>query len=309
MSSRWATAALATVALTAFGAAAGLALTANGGTIAYATTPASVGAVNPRAVPLGDGYVSTSPKVGYVDSCVTSFGSAGGAFAVGPWVNQTAKTWDSTAKVAVSGKVSWPNATWSVTTKGSARVIDTNDLPHDHTTGVFPVGASDPAANYDRNPNSIAPQSYAWSLALSPKAAAKPNCLPMGTIGVLNDGVVLYNALDGEGRDAVAHEVLDLCAGPPDMSSTYHHHDIPPCILSTATGSSTLVGYARDGYGIYVERDTAGNLLTNTALDACHGRTSRVLWNGKEQSVYHYDATLEYPYTLGCFHGTPIGGR
>jgi hypothetical protein len=189
------------------------------------------------------------------------------------------------------------------------RVVDTNDLPHYHTTGTFPVGSSDPAASYDRNPNSIGAQAIAWSLALNPKAAASPSCVPMGSIGVLNDGVVLYNALDGEGRDAVAHEVLDLCAGHPDMSSTYHHHDVPPCILSAAKGSSTLVGYARDGYGIYVERDTAGNLLTNTALDVCHGRTSVVLWNGKKQAVYHYDATLEYPYTVGCFHGTATGGR
>lgn len=30
------------------------------------------------------------------------------------------------------------------------------------------------------------------------------------------------------------------------------------------------------------------------------------MWNGTIQDVYHYDATLEYPYTLGCYHGTPI---
>ncbi len=22
--------------------------------------------------------------------------------------------------------------------------------------------------------------------------------------------------------------------------------------------------------------------------------------------MYHYDATLEYPYTVGCYHGTPV---
>ena len=90
------------------------------------------------------------------------------------------------------------------------------------------------------------------------------------------------------------------------MAGILHHHAVPSCILSKATGRSTLVGYAADGYGIYVERTASGALLTNTDLDACHGRTSRVLWNGKEQSVYHYDATLEYPYTVGCYHGTPI---
>jgi hypothetical protein len=90
------------------------------------------------------------------------------------------------------------------------------------------------------------------------------------------------------------------------MRSAYHHHDIPPCILAKAKGASTLVGYALDGFGIFVERDAAGALLTNAALDVCHGRTSRVLWNGKRAPVYHYVATLGYPYTVGCFHGTPI---
>jgi hypothetical protein len=80
----------------------------------------------------------------------------------------------------------------------------------------------------------------------------------------------------------------------------------PACLLDRAKGSSTLVGYARDGFGIYVERDAHGALLTNAALDVCHGRTSVVLWNGRRQRMYHYDATLEYPYTVACYHGTPV---
>ena len=66
------------------------------------------------------------------------------------------------------------------------------------------------------------------------------------------------------------------------------------------------MGYTADGYGIYVERNASGALLTNANLDRCHGKTSRVLWNRKEQRIYHYDATLEYPYTIGCYHGSPI---
>ena len=113
--------------------------------------------------------------------------------------------------------------------------------------------------------------------------------------------------LDGEGRDAGAHEVLDLCAGHPDAASTYHHHDIPPCILNSApNGRSTLVGYALDGYGIYVEKSRVGVLPTNVGLDACHRKTSTVPWNGRLTRIYHYVASLEYPYTVGCFHGTPI---
>ncbi len=202
--------------------------------------------------------------------------------------------------------MSWPNASFSTTVSGGRRVVKTNDLPHGHTTGTFPVGANDPAAAYDRNPNHIAAQSITWSLPADPTAASAPSCTPGGPIGVLTDGVLLYNALDGEGRDTAAHEVLDSCGGHPDLSSTYHHHEVPSCILDQATGRSTLVGFTADGYRIYAERDSYGDLLTNASLDACHGRTSTVTWNGKKKKLYHYDATLEYPYTLGCFHGTPI---
>ena len=55
-----------------------------------------------------------------------------------------------------------------------------------------------------------------------------------------------------------------------------------------------------------MERNANGSLLTDANLDKCHGRTSTVMWNGKETRIYHYDATLEYPYTVGCYHGTPI---
>jgi len=184
-------------------------------------------------------------------------------------------------------------------------VIKTNDLP-DHPTGVFPISSSDPAYEYDQNPNRIEAQSIDWSLPADPAAAAQPSCTGGGEIGVLSDGVVLFNALDGEGRDAGAHEILDRWQGHPDMSDTYHHHEVPTFMIDKASGRSTLVGYALDGFGIYVERDAGGTLLTNSALDACHGRKSRVPWNGRMTDIYHYVATIEYPYTVGCFRGTPI---
>ena len=81
----------------------------------------------------------------------------------------------------------------------------------------------------------------------------------------------------------------------------------PSCLIARAPkGAATLVGYALDGFGIYVVKDAAGNLPANAALDACHGTTSLVRWNGKQARIYHYVATLEYPYSVGCFHGTPI---
>jgi hypothetical protein len=63
----------------------------------YAITPTSSGEVNPTAVPLGDGYVSSSPKVGYVDSCTPSFCGVGPSHG-GPWINTQAATWNYLAK-------------------------------------------------------------------------------------------------------------------------------------------------------------------------------------------------------------------
>jgi hypothetical protein len=304
---RWPSAAIAVLALAGCGGAAAIAASASSRTTAYATTPTSAGPINPAAVPLGDGYVSTTPKVGYVDSCITNFGSIGGARTDGPWIDTATDTWDYETKLTVNGRIHWPEGSYEVAIVGGKRVIKFDDLPKTDATGVFPIASSDPAYEYDQNGNHIAKQSFDWKLPLHPKAAKTPGCTPGGPIGVLKDGVALYNALDGEGRDAGAHEVLDICAGHPDPSDTYHHHDVPACILEKVrNGTTELAGYALDGYGIYVVKNKHGQLPTNTRLDACHGTTSKVMWNGKMTRIYHYVATLEYPYTVGCFHGTAI---
>lgn len=228
-----------------------------------------------------------------------------------PWINTASNIWNLEAKLKAEGAHVWPTASHSFTVHGANRVLQTDDLPVGSTTGTFPISSSDPAYQYDRNPNSVTSQTLSWTVPTNPTAAATPSCTGMGPIGVMTNGVVIFNALDATGRDAGAHEVQDSCDGHPQMSGIYHYHDYSTCLDTAATkkaGSSTLVGYAFDGYGIYVERDVSGNLPTDANLDACHGRTSKVLWNGKETVVYHYDVTLEYPYLVGCFHGTPVTG-
>ncbi len=261
--------------------------------------------INSSELPLGDGKVSTTPKKGYVDSCTTNF-RGGGAQHAGPWINSSKKTWNLKSKIAVQGSVYWPKASYTMSLKNDTRTLTTNDLPEGYPTGTFPIASTDPAFQYDRNPNQIGIQSLTYNLPANPTKAQQPSCTGLGAIGVLSDGVLLFNALDDGGRDAVAHETQDKCNGHPDGQEEYHYHNVPSCIRSKAKGSSTLVGYALDGYGIYVERDSKGNLPTDSDLDACHGRTSTVMWNGKKTKIYHYDATLEYPYTVGCYHGTPI---
>jgi YHYH protein len=266
-----------------------------------AATVASSGAVNLVAVPLGDGYLSTSPKIGYVDSCQTSLPSTGGATPFVSWINTVNKTWNAFAKPQVRGSVEWKGASYTVKVSGATRTIATADLPTDHSTGTFPISSSDPVSAYARISPQIEAQAISWSLPANPTASSTPSCTSGGPIGML-----LFNALDGEEHDAGAHEVLDSCDEHPQMGNELHHHFVPSCIVTRATGTSALVGYAIDGFGIYVGRDASGNILTNADLDGCHGRTSPVMWNGAVTNICHDDAPYDYPSTVRCFHGTSI---
>lgn len=258
--------------------------------------------VDVHNLPIGDGKVSTSPQVGYVYSCQTQF-NGGGAFQSGDWIH-TDGTFDATAKPSIDGSVTWPSS-FTITLQGDVRVVSSNDLPN-HPTGQYPVAQSDDAYNYDRNPNSIQAQSITWNLPANPTIAASPTCLSMGAVGILLTGSVFFNALDAGGRDAVAHELQDNCGGHPQLEGMYHYHSLTSCIEDAGTGHSALVGYALDGFGIYGVRGENGETLTNADLDQCHGHTHVIEWDGQQVEMYHYHMTNEYPYTIGCFMGTPV---
>jgi hypothetical protein len=268
-----------------------------------AVQPPSTGVsgVDIHAIPLGDGKVSTAPKVGYVYSCRTSF-RGGGADHAGNWIN--GKTWDLSKKLSVQGSVSWPSATFSAAIQGVTRFLQGNGLPVGSLTGIFPIQQSDPAYQYDRNPNSIKEYKLALQLPAEPVMAAAPSCVPMGAIGYALNGVAIFNALDDAGRDAVAHEVQDRCSGHPQQQGQYHYHGPSDC-MPHASEPNALVGFAVDGFGIYSMYDAAGREYTDADLDACHGITGEIAWDGQMVSMYHYVLTREYPYTIGCFRGTP----
>jgi hypothetical protein len=253
-------------------------------------------------LPVGDGNVSNQPVVGSVWSCQQTF-NGGGAFAPGDWMYGDG-TFDLTAKPTVDGSVTWP-ASFTISLQGDSRIISGNDLP-DHATGNYPISPSDDAYQYDRNPNSIRQQDFEYIFPANPTLAAQPSCLPMGTIGVMSTGSYIFNALDGGGRDALAHEIQDECQGHPEMNGSYHYHSMTECINDEGTGHSSLVGYALDGFGIFGARGEDGETLTNADLDVCHGHAHVIEWDGQTVEMYHYHMTYEYPYTIGCFRGEAV---
>lgn len=255
-------------------------------------------------LPIGDGKISGSPEVGSVWSCASQFRIPGPNSKVGDWFRNDG-TFDLFAKPEVAGEVYWPSEL-TITLEGDFRVVSGNLLP-DTPTGEFPIGRTTEAYQYDTNPNAIKAQEIQVMLPRVPEFAAEPSCLDMGAIGVMLTGASFFNSLDAAGLDAVAHEIQDGCQGHPQGAGIYHYHSLSLCQESNQAGEghSPLVGYAFDGFGIYGHQGEGGKVLTNADLDACHGHTHQIEWDGETRELYHYHATWEYPYTIGCFMGTP----
>ena len=129
-------------------------------------------------------------------------------------------------------------------------------------TGTYPVSADDDAYQYDRNPNSIQPASPSPSCCPRiARAAKKPSCLPFGAIGyATRTACAIFNALDGQGRDAVAHEVLDALRRPSraDRPVPLPRDAAVPDAGATAR-AARLIGYALDGFRSTATAATAGN--------------------------------------------------
>lgn len=253
-------------------------------------------------LPLGDGKTSTTaPKTGFIYLCRSMQGN-GGAFQDGAWIH--GDTWNPAEKtVTVDGSVTWSNAAVSISLNGATRSIQTNGLPSQHDTGVFPVATNDDAYQYDRNPNHITQQSIQLALPAQPTASSSPHCVG-GEVGIALTGVPIFNGLDAGGRDAVAHEIQDSFGGHPQIQGMYHYHHISKVVasLGDTENGMTLVGYAFDGFGIYTDTEFGATLMTSD-LDECHGHSHQITWDGEIKILYHYHATQDYPYTVSCFHG------
>jgi hypothetical protein len=253
-------------------------------------------------LPVGDNkYVTSGPKQGYIYLCHVPREGGGGAGTRGPWFGNDNTTYDMTKKAKVAGNVSWESA-YSIDISNGKRVITTNDLPKDHTTGVFPIQSSDPAYRYDRNPNSIGAQSLTYTLIANPSVGSA-GCIG-GEVGIMATGVALFDAFDAGGRDAGAWEVQDDCSGHPQNTHEYHYHTLSSCIKDTSI--KTVIGYALDGFPITGPTVGANNILTTSDLDECHGITSEINLDGKQVISYHYVMTEDFPYSVSCFKATAI---
>ena len=185
-------------------------------------------------------------------------------------------------------------------TKKDNRIVRVNNLPVDGKIGDWPMTNYPKLTEIDPNPGTPKEGRYFFSFSTTPSEDNSPSCVSPGPIGVTKTGVVIYNASDARGEDAVAREIVDEFGGHPAMNE-YHYHFIPERLdkESLGNGHSGIVGYINDGFPIYGYRGEGGLEMSNANLDLCHGHSHSGLG-------YHYHATIEYPYTVGCYKGSPV---
>lgn len=253
---------------------------------------------------LGDDFLTTSlPANGYLYSCNGANPNAPGATESKiTWIDFSAKTWDFFKKLWLPKGAFDPDAgAYAETITGDQRLISINGLPVDGLIGDWPMTNYPELTGIDRNPGIPAPRDRSFTYPISPQENPVPNCVPQGAIGVTTNGVAIYNAVDGRGEDAVAREIVDVFGGHPAQSD-YHYHFIPERLdnISLSDGHSDIVGYINDGFAIYGYRGQGGIEMSNKDLDLCHGHSH-------DDLGYHYHATIEYPYTVGCYKGNSTG--
>ncbi|MBM3664489.1 MAG: YHYH protein [Actinobacteria bacterium] len=187
-----------------------------------------------------------------------------------------------------------------------------------------------------KTPNALRTQDWTWTVPAAPRKAASTTSVRrrMGTVGFTVTGIPIYAAMEGPIPASEAYGdpkyngLLDTCGGHTGPGAEYHDHYIKAA-GTCGFAANTIVGYAIDGFPIYGPRGCLNAACTKTAvmksgyirtrkptkdswsaytwkksssstvLDKCNGRT-------QADGSYGYHATSGFPYTIGCFRGTPV---
>lgn len=226
----------------------------------------------------------------------------------------------------------------SITEEGGVRVIKANGVPN-HEIGQFPGPGC---------PSAASAQNYSLRMPLHPKTNATFTPLKQQSIGVAVNGVPFdpgtaeYWKND---RTSVWH--IEALGGSKSLgldqnhahvqpNGAYHYHGIPTGLVSALGGAgvkSSLLGYAADGFPIYLQISgdrssyqlKVGTRPSGTAgpggkydgtytvdyefvqgsgnLDEANGKTG--VTAEYAEGTYYYVATAEFPFYPRMLKGTP----
>lgn len=260
------------------------------------------------------------------------------ATAIGVTVGAVAITcaalpWPSTVAAATSPRAADTRAVlkataWgpaiTTTYKGGSVIMATTDIPNHKRDAYYAVPNAQvvvpdsTSAHIIKDPTKA--QSLSFTIPTKPTYASKVTNTPLGSIGVMISGAVLFNPYEGDGKTVAMSNnfsltntdgsmvwFVDHCSGhPTPMVGMYHYHAGSTCVIDqvdTKTGPSHLIGIALDGFPIYGPRDIKGRTVPVASLDRCNGITSPTPEFPK--GIYHYvlPRTTDATSSIRCFHG------
>jgi len=189
-------------------------------------------------------------------------------------------------------------------------------------------------------PNALSEQNHNWKISMNPNVAAQTSQIPLiGPVGFAVNGIPIYGPNEGAYPDPfgdpVYNGILDSCLGHTAQRGVYHYHAFELSCFALNIGNYkefSILGYALDGFPIYgpygyIDGDESeivefqsswvktGDPTTyawdnheyqqnsdESYLDECNGRDDSILG-------YHYRATENFPYLLGCYTGTSTSNQ
>ena len=149
---------------------------------------------------------------------------------------------------------------------------------------------------YTNNPNCAIEQSYTFKIPKEPKFLENPRTITKSyqEIGIALNGVVIAGPFDSENKIAPYNRQIAQCGGHSDMQGMYHYHFAPMCGEENFLISDTQIGWAFDGIKIMGLADRKKH---EPEIDDCNGH--------EHDGDYHYHATPDYPFFMGCFKAKP----
>lgn len=168
------------------------------------------------------------------------------------------------------------------------------------------------------NPNTPANQNWVFKIARFPVPDPTPSVAGNGQIGVLINGVVLFN-----GGDAMSYNNLniwhrlaqyfeavsfDTSGGHPSPQRSYHYHiNMKKLYSPDSTAHSPILGYMFDGYPLYgpygysTVNGTGGIRRMKTGFVKRNITTRTTLPDGTVLPTNQWGPAVSAQYPLGCF--------
>ena len=168
------------------------------------------------------------------------------------------------------------------------------------------------------NPNVAANQNWVFKIARFPVFDPTPTTVGNGQIGVLTNGVVLFNPGDAMSYNNlnIWHRVaqyfeavsFDTSGGHPSPQSSYHYHiNMKRLYTPNASVHSPIIGYMFDGFPLYGPyaysnlNGTGGIRRMKSGYVKRNITTRTTLPNGTVLPTNQWGPAVSTTYPLGCF--------